>query len=216
MYLTRSFLVGFVGKILLVLFFVLISPDIRSADNTSQVLLQRYAKELSSIESYLNNIKYLNASFVQEGQDGSVATGKFYLFRPGKMRVEYDKPAKILITVNGSVLAYQDLELEETSYLRTNSTPASFLTRNNISFGAKDVEITSFIKKDGLIKVSVMKKNRKEAGEFSLVFTADPINFSKMEVKNDMQEIAVVKLVGVNYDKVDDKLFIIKDNKIPE
>ena len=49
----------------------------------------------------------------QESSDENVATGKFYLMRPGKMRIEYDQPLEILIIVNGKVLTYQDLELEK-------------------------------------------------------------------------------------------------------
>ena len=91
--------------------------------------LERHQQDLTQIESYLNNIKTLSAKFIQESSDGNTSEGKFFLSRPGKMRVEYSGQPKTLIIVNGSVLAYQDIELDETSYLSTNTTPASFLTR---------------------------------------------------------------------------------------
>jgi outer membrane lipoprotein-sorting protein len=167
--------------------------------------------ELKQIESYLNNIKNLSAKFVQETSDGNIVEGKFFLSRPGKMRIEYATQPKIIIVVNGSVLSYYDVELDEISHLSTNTTPASFLTRPNISFDAKDVEITDFKKSANQIKVSVMKKNRKEAGEFSLVFALNPLRFLKMEVKNDLNQIIGVTLLDTDFSSdISDKMFILK------
>jgi outer membrane lipoprotein-sorting protein len=133
------------------------------------------------------------------------------------MRVEYNKPTPVLIIANGSVLAYTDLELEETSYLSTNSTPASFLTRKNFSFFAKDVEITDFEKSTDTIKVGIVKKNKKEAGTFSLIFKTNPLRFVKMEVKNDLDEITKVSFTTVKFDEtIDDQLFVIKNKNLPE
>ncbi len=170
-----------------------------------------YESDLSQIELYLNNIKNLSAKFVQETSDGNIAEGKFFLSRPGKMRIEYETNPKILIAVNGAILSYFDVELDEISRLSTNTTPASFLTRPNISFNAKDVEITNVTKSANQIKVSVMKKNRKEAGEFSLIFATNPLRFSKMEVKNDLEQIISVTLSEIDFlSPIPDKIFVLK------
>jgi len=171
----------------------------------------KYSTELNEIESYLNNIKTLTAKFVQQTSEGSVIEGKFYLSRPGKMRIEYSNQPPVIIVVNGSVLSYYDVELDEISRLSTNSTPASLLTRQNISFYAKDVEVTNVTKKGNQVKVSLMKKNRKEAGEFSLVFDTKPLKFVKMEVKNDLDQTISVTLNNIEFDKeIADSLFILK------
>jgi outer membrane lipoprotein-sorting protein len=179
-------------------------------------LLAQNKVDLDLIENYLNSIKFLEANFIQTASNGDTIKGKLFLSRPGKMRVEYGQPAPSLIIVNANVLAYTDLELEETSYLTTNSTPASFLTRANFSFVAKDVEIVGFNKSDNLVKVSIMKKNKKEAGEFSLIFTANPLKFVEMEVKNDMNEITRVSFITSQFDSpIDNKLFVIKSKNLP-
>ena len=178
--------------------------------------LNQYSQELTQIENFLNNIKTLTCRFIQNS-NGSIVEGKFYLSRnkesSGKMRVEYLADPKVLIVVNGAILSYQDIELDEVSRLSTNTTPASFLTRPNISFSAKDVEITNVTKSNNEIKVSVMKKNRKEAGEFSLIFKLDPFEFVKMEVKNDLEQIIAIQLKNIDFQsKISDKLFTIKNN----
>ncbi len=184
------------------------------AGNASAFDSSKYNNELQEVENYLNNIANLSADFVQNSE-GSVVEGKFYLARSkeasGKMRVEYNASPKVLIVVNGPVLSYYDVELDEISHLRTNTTPASLLTRPNISFSAKDVEVTDVKKTENQIKISLMKKNRKEAGEFSLIFKTNPIEFSKMEVKNDLNQTVLVTLSNINFEKkLPNNLFIIK------
>jgi outer membrane lipoprotein-sorting protein len=181
-------------------------------------LAEKHSADLAEIESYLNNIRNLSANFIQES-DGNLVEGKFYLARnpesAGKMRIEYSTNPQILIVVNGSVLSYYDIELDEISRLSTNTTPASFLTRPNISFSAKDVEITDIKKSAGEIKISVMKKNRKEAGEFSIIFTTSPLKFTRMEVKNDLNQIISVTLSKIDFNStISDKLFVIKNNNL--
>jgi outer membrane lipoprotein-sorting protein len=177
--------------------------------------LNQYQPEINKIENFLNNIKNLNCKFIQNS-NGNVVEGKFYLSRngesSGKMRIEYLAEPKVLIVVNGAILSYHDIELDEVSRLSTNTTPASFLTRPNISFSAKDVEITNITKNNDEIKVSVMKKNRKEAGEFSLIFKLNPFEFVRMEVKNDLEQTISIQLKNIDFQsKISDKLFIIKN-----
>jgi outer membrane lipoprotein-sorting protein len=172
-------------------------------------------KDLKKIENYLNGIKNLSADFIQTSQSG-VVKGKFMLSRPGKMRVEYEDQPKILIVVNGSVLSYHDLELDEISRLATNTTPASFLTRKNISFSAKDVTLTDFKKDNEFTSVAVIKKNRPEAGEFRLVFKNDPFGFVKMEVKDDFEQTTSISLINTTFpERLSNRLFIIKNKNLP-
>lgn len=178
--------------------------------------LNAFKEDLLKVENYLNNIKNLSADFTQE-IDKNKAEGKFYLSRDqkssGKMRIEYINKPKILLIVNGPILSYQDLELEEVSHLSTNTTPASLLTRPNISFFAKDVEITDIKKDKENIKISLVKKNRKEAGEFSIIFKNDPLTFEKMEVKNDLDQIISVKLNNIKFvEQLPNNLFVIPNN----
>lgn len=179
------------------------------------------AEDLTQIESYLNNIKNLSANFTQQSEAGTVA-GKFYLARNsesakgevGKMRVEYLAEPKIVIIVNGAVLSYYDVELDEISRLSTNTTPASFLTRPNISFAAKDIEVTKVTKESGQISVSLVKKNRKDAGEFTLIFDLNPLRFVKMKVKNDLEQIVTVTLSDIDFkSEIPNKNFVIGSKK---
>ena len=200
-------ILSYAGLAICVAFFI-------AQNAAAENLAEKYQADLAPIESYLNNIKNLSAKFTQES-DGHLVEGKFFLARnsesSGKMRVEYATQPKILIVVNGSILSYYDIELEEISHLSTNTTPASFLTRPNISFLAKDVEVTAVKKGANQIKISLMKKNRKDAGEFSLTFQTNPLQVVKMEIKNERDQVVAVTLSDIDFSSViSDKMFVIK------
>lgn len=181
------------------------------AQDSKEQLLEKYSQDLGKIEKYLNDIKNLTAQFSQITSSGSIANGSFLLSRPGKMRVQYDDKTPIIIVVNGGVLSYYDVELDEISNLRTNTTPASFLTRKNISFAAKDVDIIDVMKDDNIMKVTLLKKNSKNAGEFSLLFALNPVNFLQMEFANDLDEIVRVNLYDIDLKTtIDSQSFILK------
>lgn len=173
-----------------------------AADKSAQIF-EANKEVLQNVESYLNNIHNFSADFSQQSPEGVNSNGKFFLSRSknasGKMRIQYSSDPKVIIVVNGATLSYYDVELDEVSQLSTNTTPASLLTRPNISFSAKDVELTGVLEKDETIRISLMKKNRKEAGEFSLIFKANPIEFSKMEVKDDLGQIVHITLSNIDF-----------------
>jgi outer membrane lipoprotein carrier protein len=203
-----------IKPILILIYLVFFSASIAAKEVDYANL---YHIELLQIETYLNNLHNFSAKFTQESENNTIAHGSFLLSRPGKMRIEYQDQNKVLIVVNGSILAYKDLELDETSYLTTNSTPASLLTRKNISFNAKDIKITNIVKSEDQIKISLLKKNRKEAGEFTLIFKTNPLEFFKMEVKNDLAEVSTIILSDLNLNPVIEKnMFVVRSPNLPK
>ncbi len=202
-------------KVKLIIYFAccfILSSSLMASD-----LLEKNKIKLKKIENYLNNIKYLTSDFIQTSPEGDINYGKFFLSRPGKMRIEYDEEIPILIIVNNNILSYSDLELEENSSFPTGSTPASFLTRKNISFSAKDIELLDF-KDDGeRYIISIRKKNRKEAGIFYLIFNKNPLSFLKMRVKNDLDQITDISFKNTNYKSIiSSNKFIIRNSNLPK
>ncbi len=200
-------------KILLLFCFLFLFTNKVEASYKASSLESSY---LLKIENFLNGIKNLSSDFTQENNNGADAVGKFYISRPGKMRIEYRSNPKMLITVNGSVLTYKDLDLDEISNLSTNTTPASLLTRKNISFKAKDILIDSLKVNQNQVSVTVIKKNRPEAGKFRLIFNKEVTEFKKMEVIDDLGQVVTVKLSNVTYPgHLPSNLFYIKSSNLP-
>jgi outer membrane lipoprotein-sorting protein len=60
----------------------------------------------------------------------------------------------------------------------------------------------------------LVKKNRKDAGEFTLIFDLNPLRFIKMKVKNDLEQIVTVTLSNIDFKSaIPNKSFVISRKK---
>ncbi len=76
-------------------------------------LAQQYSNpevSLKMIDRYFRTLVKATASFRQTNFDGSWATGKVYLHRPWRLRLDYDPPAKLLLMAAGRRIFIFDLK----------------------------------------------------------------------------------------------------------
>ncbi|WP_366654194.1 outer membrane lipoprotein carrier protein LolA [Fodinicurvata sp. EGI_FJ10296] len=128
---------------------------------------------VSEVESYLQGIRSLRATFIQQTDRGGYAEGEFYLDRPGRMRIEYED-APDLIIANGTFITYYDLELGQRSDQFLSSSLAGFIAREQISLSG-DVTVRDVSTEFDVIRIDVVQTEEPSAGELSLVFDRDPI-----------------------------------------
>lgn len=167
-------------------------------------------EDITRIEYYLNNITTLTADFLQIAPSGEVSTGRFFLSRPGKLRWEYNPPVPILILVNGSLITYYDSELKQASYVSATSNLAAFLTKRNIQFSG-DISITDTHKTAGIMRISIIQKEKKEEGELTLVYNSEPVQLKKIEVIDASGQLTTLTLSNIHYkEKLDNALFILQ------
>ena len=84
-----------------------VSFDAAAAQNSPS------AQDVKKVENYLNSLKTMRADFVQIASNGEQVEGRIYIEKPNKIRMEYDKPADVLIVGNGDYVVYFDKELEQ-------------------------------------------------------------------------------------------------------
>ena len=53
------------------------------------------------VERYLGDLQALAAPFIQVSSAGKMARGRLYLWRPGRLRFDYDPPTPIVINYDG-------------------------------------------------------------------------------------------------------------------
>jgi outer membrane lipoprotein-sorting protein len=137
-------------------------------------LSQADAAEVERLRQYLNGLTTLEAKFQQLDARGNVATGRFWLHRPNRLRFEYDPPNPILIVARGSFLVHFDKELKETHYLDQDETPAWFLLSKEVRFGEN--VIVQGVQRDGdRIGVTAQQVGREDEGAITLIFQHSPI-----------------------------------------
>jgi outer membrane lipoprotein-sorting protein len=166
---------------------------------------------VTRVQNYLSNLTTLVSEFTQTAPDGSIASGKFYLQRPEKMRWQYNPPTPILIVANGSELVYYDSELEQISYIPLGSTLIGFLAEDKISFD-KSVGITSFYENAGVIRIGVAQRDKPSDGNLVLEFSDKPLILRSMVVTDAGGQITNVSLNNAEFGaRIDSKLFDFKD-----
>lgn len=195
--------------ILLIIFF---SLSVKADEN----ILSQNKRDLAKIESYLNNIKYFSSQFLQDSQSsGEMAEGKFYLLRPGRMRLEYNHPNKLLLITNKGVTTYYDIELDEISNIRTKSTPIHFLMKEKFDFANEDIKITDFQKNSEELRLSLIERDNKEQGSLTFVFQDNPIQLKSITLTNELNQVITAHFFNVKINKrLSKKLFKFQNPRI--
>lgn len=183
-------------KRLLIILLILFSSSVHALSNTA----------LKSVEGYINELKTLEASFMQMTPEGGFASGKFYLSKPGKFRWEYDPPVPVLIVAKNGWVHYYDMELEQATHLRLSSTPAAFLVSEN--FKMSDFKVEGLKEEDGEIKLKLSPKDTEDQGSLALVFSKEPMLIKSFAVLDQMGNETLVELKNQEFGKeLDEKLF---------
>lgn len=173
--------------------------------------LAPHQKTIDRVQEYLSALTTIAADFTQTAPDGAMATGTFYLQRPGMMRWQYNPPTPILMVADGHQLVYYDYDLKQVSYFSLDSTVVSFLAQKKIDFIGK-VGIKEFEEKNGAIRITLAQRAKPDEGQLMLEFSDKPLLIRNMVVTDATKQITTVSLnnarFGVTLDK---ELFVFND-----
>lgn len=165
---------------------------------------------LRRVEAYLNGLSTIVADFTQVSPDGSLAEGKFYFERPGKMRWEYAPPTPILMVSSGSQLIYFDKELAQTTYIPMDSTPAGFLMSDPIRFD-ESVVVEEASDVDGILRITLHQAKKPEEGKLTLEFSDLPFVLRNLIVTDATNQVTFVSLTNAHFgQKLDSSLFSLR------
>ncbi len=166
---------------------------------------------IERVERYLSGINTIVSDFTQVAPDGSLANGKFYMKRPGKMRWQYNPPTPVLMVSSGTELVFYDYELEQVSHIPLDGSLISFLAQDKISFGGK-VGITKFSNEASVIRIEVAQKDKPTEGKLMLEFSDKPLMLRNMVVTDATGQTTTVALQNAKFGaEIDSKLFVFID-----
>lgn len=187
------------------------ADDKKPAVFLSDAEVAKNAPTIARIEAYLSRQSTIISDFTQVAPDGSVATGKFYLQRPGKMRWQYNPPTPVLIVANGNELVYYDYELQQVTYIPISGSLVSFLARDPIRFSG-EVGITTFESQATAVRIEVAQRNKPDEGRLMLEFSDVPLQLKSMIVTDATGQTTTVALSNAKYGaKIEPELFVFKD-----
>jgi len=136
--------------------------------------------DLKRVEDYINSISTVSARFTQKADFGDgtagVLTGQFKMWRPGRLRIDYDAPSKDFIVADGRVIHQWDGEMKQASQTGVDDTLPGFLLRRNLKFNGDDVTVTA-VTHPGPDRMEISLRSVKEptAGELTLVLSEVPL-----------------------------------------
>lgn len=163
---------------------------------------------IARVEDYLNGITTMQARFVQVTGAGAMAEGDFYLSRPGRMRIEYDREP-FLYVADGFWLTYYDKELGQRSDVMLGSTIADFITRENIRLSG-DVTVTGVRQDEHSIEIDLVQTDDPGQGTLTLVFARNPLQLRRwvvLDAQGQRTEVALSEIrTGMSLDR---RLFVV-------
>lgn len=170
---------------------------------------------LDEIETYLNGITTLEARFMQVAPNGQQATGSLHLSRPGKLRMDYDPPSKILLIAPGDWrLIFYDGSIQQASTIPIGQTPLDVLLESELDL-QQDTTVTELRKLDAGLAMTVVSNDAPDQGSVTLYFTETPIALSRWSVIDAQGLRTNVLLDDVRYGlSLDSELFRWRDPDI--
>ena len=172
--------------------------------------------DLKAIEDYLNNIKTLEADFVQTASNGNTTEGRLFIAKPNKIRMEYAAPTNVLIVGNGDYIVYNDKDLDQVSNIDYDDIPATLILGNDIKIDGKTIKVASFYKDAGTTIIGLDYKGKGDLGTITLTFNNSPFELRQWKIVDPQSVEISVSLYGTKTDKpIDPSLFKFRKKQNP-
>jgi outer membrane lipoprotein-sorting protein len=138
-------------------------------------------RDIARVEDYLNGLRTLRARFVQVSDRGAVAEGKLHIQRPGRLRLDYGDPVRLMIVAARGQLIQHDRELRQTTYLLLSQTPAAVLMRERVSLQG-EVTVVGVQRTPGMLRIEIVQTSDPRAGRIAFAFAERPFHLASWTV----------------------------------
>lgn len=124
------------------------------------------------VEAYFNSLTTLRSRFTQVAENGATAQGTALIWRPSRMRFDYDPPEPTLLIAADNQFFYYDRALRQPTVVPVNSTPLGVLLRSPLRLSG-DVTVVETERGGGLMRVTVQRTSAPEEGRITLILDDD-------------------------------------------
>ena len=195
--------------IIIFIIFIGTKESLSEMDNSTELI--------NKTSNYLDNINSLKSKFVQVDQFGNSSSGNLYIKKPGKMRIEYDDPTKILIVVDGFYFIYVDLEIDQATYTDLNESPAKYLLDPKWSFKSNSVKIDNVTTNGDIIQIAIKPSNDSSEENLTFIFKDNPLELRQWKIVDSQNNSVTVTLYDIEVNKnIDLELFKYQDKSVFE
>jgi len=172
-------------------------------------------RALAEASAYLSSLESLQGDFLQVGPDGSVAEGRFYLRRPGRLRFEYAPPENLLVVADGTWVAVKDSSAAAQRY-PISSTPLGLILANNVNLEEK-ARVLNVEEQPGSLVIALADRSGEAPGQITLIFDRPRMQLRQWVVTDVQGLQTTVALRNVETGiRADNSLFVLRDDQRPE
>jgi outer membrane lipoprotein-sorting protein len=166
--------------------------------------------DVARVESFLNDIRTLSATFLQVAPDGAIAEGRFLLMRPGRLRFEYAPPSPVLVVADGTYVNYFDRDLGQLSQVGVYDTPLGAVIGSEVNLSGRTA-VATVSRGAGTLALTIVDAKEPERGTLTLEFADRPLELRRWLVKDAQGLVTVVALdhVAIN-PTLDRNLFVFE------
>ena len=158
--------------------FIFISSSLKSDENIKKIF------------SYLENFSSLKSDFIQINNNGNILTGKIFLSRPGKIRIEYNENPLVVIS-DGKKVATVNKKLKNVTFYSLNDIPIKMLLYKD--FDLNTIKILNYREKDNNLFLNLTENKFAEQGFVEIIFEKNPFQMKKWTlISNDQSKTEIL------------------------
>ena len=155
-------------KKILLLFFIFIYKD--SFGNQNRIF------------DYLQTFSSLKSNFIQVNNNGDILTGKIFLIRPGKVRINYNE-IPLLIISDGQKVATINKKLKSISFYKLSDVPIKLLLFKNFKYD--NIKVLNLKESENQIVIQLAEIKKESNGYVEVIFEKQPFIMKKWIVFRD-------------------------------
>lgn len=130
---------------------------------------------VAEVERYFNNLRTLQARFVQSNPGGTVVQGTLSVRRPGRMRFEYDPPSQLKIVADGNQVTMWDIANRDFGQWPIGWTAASFLVKEPMVLQGGDLTVEKVERADGMLQLTISQARKPQEGKIIVRLGENPM-----------------------------------------
>ena len=172
---------------------------------------------IKQINSYFNELVYLQGEFTQIEASGHRRSGVFYLQRPGRIRFEYFPRGSLTVVANRSWVNIAEQQFPDSiQRYPIDQTPLAFLLANDIDI-ERDADILGLFRESDKILLHIRDNKNSEKGEITLIFDQPAIALQQWIITDTQGRKTLIKLSQlIEGIPLDQRLFILEAPQQPD
>lgn len=150
---------------------------------------------VQQIASHFSNVRTMTGEFVQFGPRGEQTGGKFYIQRPGKIRFDYEPPARFRVMSDGTTVVVENRKMNTADIYPLSKTPLKLLLGEHIDLSGANVE--SVRQDEDLTTVRLVDRQLGSNSTITMMFDAQTYELRQWTITDAQGRDTTVMLFNV-------------------